>query len=230
MPTDKTGLPPTVEEVCNLLEDAYGSPRHGNPEDPLDDLIFVILSNRTGPLVAQRVFSELKDAVGHWRDLSVMSQETLSNILRPAGLASKRAAQLTQIVKRLMDDFGDASLDTLAHWSDDEAERYLASLPGVSLKVAKCVLMYALGRQVLPVDVHVHRISARLGWHRHKRADQAHETLERLVPPHLRYGFHVNCLAHGRSVCRASRPRCSECVLASHCSFALNDESLHDYD
>jgi endonuclease III len=48
--------------------------------------------------------------------------------------------------------------------SDDEAMDYLLSLPGVGVKTAKCVLMYSLGRAVLPIDIHVLRVAKRLGW------------------------------------------------------------------
>lgn len=208
-----------VEAVCSILEQEYGSPRHGNPDQPLDDLVYVILSNRTTPSVARTLYSALRETFPTWDAVADAPESELGGILAPGGLSKKRTSQLQGIVKRLREDFGRATLDPLAVRETAGAEDYLTSLPGVSQKVARCVLMYAMDRPVLPVDVHVHRITDRLGWHQHRRADQSHETLERIVPPKLRYGFHVNCVAHGRAVCRSRRPACDRCALLAHCAF-----------
>lgn len=211
-------------EVCTALEAAYGSPRHGNPLDPLDDLVFILLSNRTGQVVAHRVYERLKDRFDTWD--SILRTSDLDTILSEAGLASKRCQQLRGIVERLIRDFKVATLEPLAGWETEEAEAYLCSLPGVSNKVAKCVLMYTLGRKVLPVDTHVHRITKRLGWHSHTRADQSHGSLEAIVDPVHRYAFHTNCVAHGRQCCTARRPDCQECCLREYCAFGLDLKAI----
>lgn len=66
------------------------------------------------------------------------------------------------------------------------ADAHLVSLPGVSKKVAKCVLMYSLGRSVLPVDVRVHRVAARLGLPAKRRPDTSQDAIEGAVPEELR--------------------------------------------
>lgn len=103
--------------------------------------------------------------------------------------------------------------------SDTDAEAFLVALPGVSRKVAKCVMMYSLDRRVLPVDVHVHRLATRLGMRVKKRPDTSQDLIEDAVPPRLRYGFHVNAVAHGREVCLPRNPRCTVCRLADECAF-----------
>lgn len=208
-----------VKAVCLRLEVEYSSPRHGNPANPLDDLFYILLSNRTGAIVAGRVFKSLKRRVGSWDLLGELTPTELRRIISPAGFVGKRRSQMSAIVRKLKKDFGRATLRPLSKWTDAAAEAYLVSLPGVSQKVAKCVMLYGLNRDVLPVDVHVHRITSRLGWHRHRRADQSHESLERLVPGALRYSFHVNCIAHGRTVCRAGLPSCGVCVIRDRCHY-----------
>lgn len=205
--------------VCAALARAYGSPRHGNPEDPFEDLIYILLSNRTAPATAVRVYRKLKETYPTGDAILAARPEALARLLAPAGLANKRASHLRAIATRLRADFGRIDLDALAGWPDERAEAYLCSLPGVSLKVAKCVLMYGLGRRVLPVDVHVHRVASRLGWIAHRRADQSHASLEALVPPAQRFGFHVDALAHGRAVCVAGLPRCGRCVVRQWCHY-----------
>lgn len=216
-----------VREVCGRLEQKYGSPRHGNPVGPLDDLIYIMLSNRTSPTVTRRTFDALWEIVqGDWNSLGTMDDDVLHIILKPAGLATKRLSQLRGILERLSLDFGSAELAPLSAWTDTDAERYLTTLPGVSLKVAKCVLMYTFDRKLLPVDVHVHRLTSRLGWHRHRRSDQCHQTLEALVPPDLRYGLHVNAIAHGRATCRPE-PTCETCVLSNICRHPRKPRPRH---
>lgn len=209
-----------VVEVCRRLDSCYQSPRLGNPSAPISSLVYILLSNRTSPKVARRVYRSLRERLGEWKRLLDIDEVTLRNVLRPAGLERKRADNLQVIASTLDEKFGAVTLDPLAEWSTDEAEGFLVDLPGVSTKVAKCVLLYAFDRCVLPVDVHVHRITARLGWQSHSRPDQSHATLETLVPEQHRYAFHVNCVAHGRKMCTARSPACEDCVLSDVCAYA----------
>jgi endonuclease III len=103
--------------------------------------------------------------------------------------------------------------------STAECERFLTSLPGVGRKVAKCVLMYSLGRPVLTVDVHVHRIAGRVGLTVKRRPDTSQDLIEAAVPPNLRYGFHVNAVAHGRKVCTPRNPKCGRCIISVWCDY-----------
>lgn len=167
-----------LEEVVRLLQETHGSPRHGNKDDPLDELVYIILSNRTRQEAAQDGFEVL--------------------------------------------------LQTFGSWSSAEAEAYLVSLPGVSKKVAKCVLMYSLGRSVLPVHVHVHRVAARLGLPAKRRRDTSQDATEGAVPKELRYSFHVNALAHGREYCRASRLRCGVCCVRERCATYRGEKRSSD--
>lgn len=170
----------------------------------------------TGPSY-ERVYDRLKAAMPHWRSLTETSVADLTSLIADAGLAGQRALRLKQIADRLVHDFGDVSLTALIPSDDDAAQRYLTSLPGVGVKTAKCVMMYSLGRQVLPVDTHTARVATRLGLVSTASAAAVDRDLSVVVPPSLRFDFHVNAVAHGRSACRAVRPRCDDCVLSSLC-------------
>lgn len=218
----KSVLPPEVppiRDICLALEREYGSPRHGNPDDPLDDLIYIVISTRSHERRFGETYRRVKAAFPRWDDVTRDRLPELESLLVPGGLGRLKARQIESIVGRLRADFGHATLVPLQSMSDDEVEAYLTSLWGVSLKVAKCVEMYALGRQVLPVDVHVHRVAGRLGFRVKKRPDTSQDWIEDAVPPDLRYGFHVNAIAHGRAVCRPRGPRCDRCCAASWCRF-----------
>lgn len=208
-----------VHEVCDALGEAYGRPRLGNPEDPLDDLVFTVVSNKTSPGVASQVYYRIKRRFNRWHDALAADPADLKSILRPAGLSTVKSEQVRGALSKIERDFGSCDLLALRERPREDVVPYLTSLPGVSLKVAKCVAMYTMGAQVLPVDAHVHRIAKRLGWTARKRADCSHEELEALVPADRRYSFHVDCIAHGRAVCRPSKPACSKCCISIHCSY-----------
>lgn len=218
MPAPVPGAIP-IRVICRALEREYGSPRHGNPTDPLDDLVYIILSTRTQDRRFGELFRAVRAKFPTWETLTPERLTDLERILAPGGLGRLKARQLLSIMVRLRADFGSTTLAPVSEMADGDAERYLTSLWGVSLKVAKCVMMYTLGRQVLPVDIHVHRVAGRLGLRVKKRPDTSQEWIEAAVPPAQRYGFHVTAVAHGRAVCRPVGPRCEKCCVAKWCRY-----------
>lgn len=209
-----------VRRVCERLKQTHGTPRLGNPNDPLDDLVFIILSNKTTPKLAETTYQTLKSEFRTWEELRLgCTYSKLTSLIRRAGLGRVKAAQLLGLLNKLAADFGSCTLAPLRSLSEDAALRYLTSLPGVSDKVARCVLMYSLEGKVLPVDAHVHRIARRLGWTARRRSDQCHEELEVLLPPDRRFAFHVDCVLHGRATCRPSNPVCEACSISRYCTY-----------
>ena len=195
----------------------YGSPLLNNKLDPLDELVFIILSQMTTSPSYERVFDRLKCAMPEWRTLTKTSISDLASLIADAGLSGQRAHRLKLIATRLAQDFCEVSLAKLVDYDDETAQGYLTSLPGVGIKTAKCVMMYSLGRQVLPVDTHTARVANRLGLVAAGSPAAIDRELSVVVPPALRFDFHVNAVAHGRAVCRAVTPKCDECVLSSLC-------------
>ena len=150
-------------------------------------------------------------------------EEELAALLKDAGLSCQKARWIKRSLEMVVERFGRLSLDDTAAWADEEVERFLTTLPGIALKSARCVMMYSMGRQVLPVDTHLRRLAERLGWVAEGRTERRiHSELEVLVERGLRYSLHVNAIWHGREVCRALRPRCEECVLREGCQRSVN--------
>lgn len=208
-----------VRRVCESLECRYGRPRLGNPRRPVDDLVFIVLSNKTAAPLAKQTYHDLKRRFATWDDLLDAPARDVQRTIGVAGFGSKRTRQIRGALRKIRADFGSCSLAPLRRLPVPEAESYMSQLPGVSTKVAKCVLMYTMGAQVLPVDAHVHRVATRLGWTIRRRSDQCHEELERLVPPHRRFAFHVDGIVHARLICRPSNPRCDDCCIRRFCYF-----------
>ena len=208
-----------IRSICAALKRRYGTSRLGNPRDPLDDLIYIILSTRTRHSSFGATYRTLKTTFSSWDKLRPKHRSRLERILAPGGLGGLKAGQILEILSILRKTYGRTTLAPLSKMSDSEAELFLTSLPGVGFKVAKCVMMYTLGRRVLPVDIHVHRIAKRIGFQTKKRPDTSQQLIEELVPPELRYGFHVNAIAHGRAICLSQRPRCELCVISRWCAY-----------
>lgn len=203
-----------------MLHASYGSPHHANKDDPLDELFFILLSQMTTHHSFNRVYHRLK-ALGDWETIAALPPRRLKSVIKDAGLSGQKAPRMNAILKQTRADFGRPTLDPLKHMSDEDANRYLTSLPGVGTKTAKCVLMYSLKRQVLPVDTHGLRVARRLGLVSSEvTLAKVHERLESVVEREDRYAFHVNVIEHGRKVCLPLRPRCGSCPLRRVCCYA----------
>ena len=104
----------------------------------------------------------------------------------------------------------------------EDAKDWLKSLPGVGPKTAAIVLCFSFGMPAMPVDTHIYRVSRRLGLIEPKvSADKAHVLLEKIIDPDQVFAFHMYLIKHGRKICKALKPRCGECVLASNCPSKL---------
>ena len=207
--------------ITRRLVAAHGTPRHGNPEDPIDDLVYLLLSRQTQATKFTACYNALKAEFPTWRVLACADTAKVASIIAWGGLGQSKAAAIVGSLRRILDDFGEDGLDALRAWPAGVAEHYLASLPGVGVKIARCVMMYTFGFSVFPVDAHVGRTAWRLRLVDSpvpSRAEQNH--LQELVAPEDRYALHVAMVAHGRAICRARVPRCEICPLASRCPSA----------
>jgi len=214
-----------LREVARILAGVHGTPRLGNKEKPVDELVYIILARKTREDAYQASFTLLKARFASWDELLDAPCEVVSALVYSGGLSTKKTASLYGALGRLREVFGSCTLEPARQWPDDQLERFLCSLPEISRKSAYCIMMYALGRKVFPVDTHVGRTLARLGPYRELGLSLAgldHKKLQAeladLVPPNLRYSLHVNLVAHGREVCRAVRPLCDRCEIRNLCT------------
>lgn len=203
--------------VCDQLERSYGTGDLGNLADPVDELVYISLTRQTHAKNANRSWAALVARGGSAAVLE-MPLEELVNQLKPAGFAEQKARWIKKSLQMIVDRFGELSLRKAADWDDVRLESFLTSLPGINIKSAKCIMMYSMGRAVLPVDTHVRRVATRLGVLKQGASEKAaHQQLESLIPPDERYSFHVNAIWHGRKVCLARAPRCNECAFRVVC-------------
>jgi len=219
--TDRVALAATALEVTRRLVALYGEPAWST-EGPLGVLIGTILSQRTRDAQTGAAYAALKQRFPSWeamRDAPLAAvQEAIANVNWP----ELKAPRLQQIARQVTAERGALSLDFLCDLPTDEALAWLLGLTGVGPKTAACTMLFACRKPVLPVDVHVHRVSIRLGLIAPRVTEEAaHGLLQALLPPDARivYDYHNSLLLHGQRVCIGGRPRCDTCVLTDLCAY-----------
>jgi endonuclease III len=210
-------------ELDRLLEEAYGTPEAdlGNKSDPLDEAIYIILSFQTDLARAAATWIRLLSAYPNWEGLESAPARQIAEVLREGGLQRQKARTLKRFIAEVRRIAGSLSLELLRKLSDEDAERILTSLPGLSWKGTRCVLVYSLGRHVFPVDGNTFRVLRRVGILRHGavyRRPALHHALQALVPAARRKALHVNLVVHGQRTCLPLRPRCACCPVRLICA------------
>jgi endonuclease III len=207
--------------VLNRLEKRYGELVPPRRSDPLEELILTVLSQHTSDVNAERAFEGLRAAFRLWVEVVRAPIQSVADAIRSGGLADTKAPRIQAILREIEDRRGAFDLSYLAGLSDEEARAELVSLPGVGPKTAAVVLSFALGRDAMPVDTHVHRVTRRLGLVPPKiSAERADRILHELVPEGLRTPLHVALIRLGREICKAPTPRCGICPLQDICPTA----------
>jgi endonuclease-3 len=208
-----------VARVLTALDTVLATPEIEVSDDPLGELVATILSQNTTDTNSGRAFDRLCARFPTWREVLDASRDELIAAIRVAGLAETKAETIQSALTALDADGGEPSLDCIRLMSDDEAIRFLSAFKGVGVKTAACVLLFGLGRDVCPVDTHVHRVLNRLGVVVTKSPDATFAALQPLAPEGCAYTLHVLLVRFGRRVCHARNPLCSECVLFDECVF-----------
>ena len=207
-----------AKKVCRLLEKIYPITFLGNKKNPLDEYLYITLSLRTHASGYEKAYKSFKAEFTEWSDALKATESQIAKAIEPGGLANQKSRRIKDALHRIYSEFGEVSLRALKHIPQDAVESFLLSLPGIGLKSARCIMMYSLGFNVLPVDTHVTRIARRIGLIPNVDNNKTHKLLEALIPPQLRFNFHVTCVQHGRQICRGQYPKCKDCCLLNICS------------
>ncbi len=177
---------------------------------PFSILIGTILSARTKDentaKVVRALFARYKDA----RALAGADIADVEEIVRPIGFYHVKARRIVEVAR---------IIDTVYGGSVPEDIDRLLELPGVGRKTANCVLVYAFDHPAIPVDVHVHRISNRLGLVSTKTPEETEQALMAKTPK--RYWLRINdtFVMYGQNICKPVSPLCSVCQIQEDCRY-----------
>jgi endonuclease-3 len=178
-------------------------------DKPWAVLVSTVLSLRTKDEVTLRTSRALLGEAPTPQTLIALGAEKAAKLAYPAGFYRTKAANLVKIAHILVTEYGGKVPP------DKDA---LLALPGVGLKTANLVLSEAFDLDAICVDIHVHRISNRLGWIDASTPDETEAALREILP--RRYWKRINALLvlYGQQVCRPLSPHCSLCVIRGYCA------------
>lgn len=209
-----------VDHILHLLSTSYGLPIWQAGDSALDELVMTILSQNTTDANSHAAYQRLRATYADWQAVAHAPFTELVATIRVAGLAQYKAERIQSALRRAHEHCGSYALDFLSTFESDAAMAWLTAQPGIGVKTAACVLMFALGAPVCAVDTHVGRVAFRLGWVQSRDIAKAHGQLNALLRPDQAYACHVLLIQHGKRICHARTPRCGDCLLRAHCPSA----------
>ena len=219
--SERHALRSKVRRVAGALERFLGVPRQETRlPAPLDMLIATILSQNTNDKNSHRAYTALRSKFPGWGAVARAQRRTLVATIRAGGMANQKGERIQSVLADVKRVYGSYDLQALRSKTNEEVVEDLTRMKGVGSKTAACVLLFSLGRDVFPVDTHVHRICLRLGLARDcKTPEETFEAMKNLVPRGKGYSFHTNMIRFGRKMCRANSPACDLCLLYEECIY-----------
>jgi endonuclease-3 len=207
--------------VSRLLEAHMGVPERRRPlPDPLDMLIATILSQNTNDKNSHRAYTELRRRFPSWDLVAAARRSAIRSAIRSGGMVNQKSSRIREALEAVRIRYGKYDLSPLKRKSSDRVITELTGLKGVGAKTAACVLLFSLGRDVFPVDTHVHRLCTRLGLAPEgTNPEKTYRLMKDLIPSGKGHTLHTNLIRFGRTVCRSGRPLCGACPLYSLCEF-----------
>lgn len=199
----------SVKKILDILEQEYHDTESAlHFASVFQLLIAVILSAQTNDNQVNKITAPLFAEYPDCLSLSKLSAAELEQKIKTCGLYKNKAQNIAACCKMLLDEYnGEVPRDREA----------LMKLPGVGRKTANVVLSVGFGEPALAVDTHVFRVSNRLGLANGKTPDSVEQQLCSVIPREKWAQAHHWLIWHGRRVCNAQKPKCSECKLAALC-------------
>ena len=209
-----------LTEINRLLIEQYGIPkRKKRKPNSLDILIGTILSQNTNDKNSYKAYRNLKSKVKSWDEVLRIRISDLENIIKVAGLGKQKALSIKSLIKKLKESNGKISLNHLSKLDNDFVIEELTKFKGIGVKTASCVLLFSFGRNVCPVDTHVHRILNRVGLVKTNSPDKTYDQIKDFIPENYGHSLHTNLIRLGREICLPKNPRCAICVIRSKCKY-----------
>lgn len=213
-----------IRLISEILHYAYGTPTLGNQDDPVDEAIYIMITQKTDIKLAYDVFQELKRTILHW-DAFLENPDEYDDVLFRGGRGNHRKKMILGFLQRVKDENENISLDYLRGKSPEEVFSELSTKYRLGKKTAYCVMVYSLGSPVFPVDSNVRRILKRIGFlddfgievsaNNHRKNQ---DVVAEIIPPDIAKELHINMVVHGRHTCKR-KPNCHICPISKFCSY-----------
>lgn len=199
------------EAILARLEETYmGTETALNYSTPFELLVAVIMSAQCTDERVNKITARIFPKYNTPEKMGALSQEQLEEEIRDCGLFRSKAKNLLATCKMLTEEYNSVIPDT-----DEE----LMKLPGVGKKTANVVASIVYKVPSIAVDTHVFRVSHRLGLAKGDDPLAVEKELQKAIPKNKWSDAHHWLIWHGRKICKARKPLCSECVLVELCPY-----------
>lgn len=173
-------------------------------------LVSVLLSSRTKDPVTRRASENLFAAADTPEKMMGLEESRIADLIFPVGFYKQKAKHVKKLAQILHDTHAGEVPDTFDG---------LTALPGVGRKTANLVIALAFGRPAICVDIHVFRISQRLGWASGKKTEEIEKQLmEGFAPEHWNR-INQTLVGFGQTICKPVSPSCDRCSVSAFCLY-----------
>lgn len=199
------------EAILALLEENYkGMETALNYTTPFELLVAVIMSAQCTDERVNKITARIFPKYNTPAKMGALTQEQLEEEIRDCGLFRSKAKNLLATCKMLVEEYNSVIPDTIEE---------LMKLPGAGKKTANVVASIVYNVPAIAVDTHVFRVSHRLGLAKGDDPLAVEKELQKAIPKAKWSAAHHWLIWHGRKVCKARKPLCSECVLVELCPY-----------
>lgn len=187
--------------------------------EPFALLVATILSQNTNDRNSYRAFVSLASKFEVRPEVLAKAEEReVAEAIKIGGLYRVKARKIRELSREILKLGG---VEEIFKGGIEEVRKNLLSLPGVGMKTADIILLFHLGRPVIPVDTHVNRVSKRLGLAPQRAGyEEVRRSLESLFNKEDYMDVHHLLIKLGRTYCRARKPICVSCPLKNLCPSA----------
>lgn len=182
--------------------------------DPYKILIGTILSARTRDETTANVIKMLFSKFKNPEELSRANLKEIKELIQKIGFYNVKAARIKEVSKILVEKYNSKVPPNLED---------LLSFPGVGRKTANCVLVYGFKKPAIPVDVHVHRISNRIGIVNTKKPEDTEIVLQKSIDRKYWIAVNETFVVFGQNICLPIKPKCNVCRLTNLCKYYENN-------
>ena len=200
-----------IDKVFESLSKREPDPRTElNFQDPYTLLVAVALSAQATDVSVNKATDPLFQRANTPEKMVKLGVEGVKSYIKTIGLFNTKAENVIKLSRMLIDNHNSIV-------PEDRAA--LEALPGVGRKTANVVLNEAFGHPTIAVDTHIFRVGNRTGMAPGKTPDAVEKELLRRVPKRFQKGAHHWLILHGRYVCKARKPECSNCAISDYCLY-----------
>lgn len=200
-----------VKEILYRLSQTYPDAKCAlEHSSPFELLIATMLSAQCTDVRVNIVTRRIFPIYNRPEQFAALTVDEIGEMIRDCGLWQSKARNIHKTCQMLVEEYGGEVPATMEE---------LIRLPGVGRKTANVVLSNAFGVPAIAVDTHVMRVSHRLGLADAKTPEETEKQLMVCIPRNQWSQAHHWLIYHGRQVCHARKPACSECPLLDVCQF-----------